>query len=241
MINSNVQSCFICENENCFLRNLSQDCLSKVDSKKECVSFPKGQSIFKEYDPVSGIYFIKKGRVKVLINGIDDKEQIVRFACDGHILGHRAIGSEKYPISAVAITDSLVCFVDNSMLYVAFMENPKLTFALMMFYSRELRKVEIRMKYLGQMSVREKVAEALLYMHEVFGVNKSDNTLNVELTRQEIADFSGTTADQVIKQCKDFESEKLIVRNKRKIGLVNPLKLEKIVSHFRIHEFFNQQ
>lgn len=235
-----MANCETCTNKNCFIKVCSHEWISKIASAKTEMLYKKGHHIFRHGDPVAGMYFILRGKVKVLVNGYHDREQIVRLANDGHILGHRGLGAETYPISAVAMEDSLICFVDNDTLKDAIMQNPKLSMALMMFYSRELRKTEIRMKYLGQMHVREKVAEALLLLMETFGIN-ADSSLNVDISRQDIADIAGTTANRVTTQLNDLEDEKLIDRAKRKIIIKDAAGLKKVVAPFNVNQFFEQK
>jgi CRP-like cAMP-binding protein len=235
-------SCKICNTLHCFIReNLSEKWIDIVDSSKQQVLYKEEQLIVRQGEPVAGMYFIRQGKVKVVTSGYQGQEQIVRLATDGHVIGHRGLGNDVYPISAAAMTNSLICFVDNAALSDAFIQNPKFPLALMMFYSRELRKMELRMKYLGQMNVREKIAEALLYIHKVFGISPEDGALNISSCRQEIACFAGINNDQVTKQLKDFSNENLVVKRKRRIRLINPRGLEKIVHHFGTDEFFKQQ
>ena len=168
--------------------------------------------------------------MKVISTGMNGKEQIVRLATDGHLVGHRGYGSETYPIGAVALEDTLGCFLDNEMMYDAFMNNPKLTYAMMMFYSFELRKTEIRQRLLSQMTIREKVADTLLYLKEVFGLDTKNKGLNVNLSRQEIAGIAGTTAEQVTRILTEFEEELLIEKRGKKILLHNEKGLEKMIA-----------
>ena len=58
--------------------------------------------------------------------------------------------------------------------------------------------------------------------------------MKISLSRQDIADLAGTTAEQVTRQLSDFENEKLIARNKREIIFLNIKKLENIVSDYKI-------
>ena len=237
----NKISCKTCSTVNCFIReNLSAEWIDKVDTAKQQLFYENGQYIFKQGWPVEGMYFIMYGNVKVLTTGFKGNDQIVRLATDGHILGHRGLGNEVYPVSAKVIKDTLVCFVDNVTLSKSFIHNPKFPYALMMFYSRELRKMELRMMYLGHMNVREKIAEALLYINVIFGTNTDDGTLNTDSFRQVIAKLSATNTDQVTKQIKDFENEKLVLRIRRRIKLINTNGLEKIVHHFGTNELLKQ-
>lgn len=221
-------SCKSCQNKECFIH---QNWIPEWadDLIKYQIPFKQGQNIVSEGAPVLGIYFILTGKVKVFFTGLNAKHQIVRFASEGHIIGHRGFGNDVYPISAVAMEDSLVCFVENATLMEMFMSNPKFTLAMMMFYSRELRKMENRMKNIAQMNVREKVAEALLLLQDNFGLNKQKE-INVPFSREDIANTAGTNVEQVTRQITDFESEGLISKTGRKIGILNLEGLQKIIS-----------
>ena len=168
-------TCKKCDNNACFIKKtLPSSWLTKIEFKKIQIEHQAKDAIFREEGYVRGVYFIKTGKVKIIAKGAENKEQIVRLAMEGHVLGHRGLGDDRYPVSAIACIDTTVCFIDNDTLYEAFVNNPKLILQMMEFYSRELRKSEIRMKYLTQMNVQEKIAEALLYLKQAFGINKKN-------------------------------------------------------------------
>jgi len=227
--------CNECNNEKCFIR---QGCfgewLNKISSNKNQLWYKKGSYIFREGEPIYGIYFIQQGGVKVVTKSLHGREQIVRLAKEGQILGHRGVGRTYYYFNSVALMDSLICFVENELFYEACMNCPEFAVKLIFFYASELRRAELRVKYQAQMNIREKVAMAFTYSYELFGVNPDTRMLNISLSRQDIADIAGTTAEQVTRQLSDFESEKLIARNKREIILLNIKGLEDIVSDYKI-------
>ncbi|MBI4930617.1 MAG: Crp/Fnr family transcriptional regulator [Bacteroidetes bacterium] len=226
-------SCELCANTNCFIKMYcSPEWIHQISLSKSQVFYKQNQKIISEGEPVLGIYFIQQGKVKVFSTGLDGRQQIVRFANDGHILGHRGLGYEKYPINAEAMESSLICFVLNEILNEMFMANPKFSTGLMMFYSRELRKIEIRMKNIAHMNLREKIAEALLLLFENFGLNQ-EKELDVPLTREDIASSAGTNVEQVSRQLTEFEKEGFIAKRGRKIAILKKEGLKKIISkHF---------
>lgn len=225
--------CKSCINIHCFIhKNLTPEWIKNY--VKFQISFKQGQHIIVEGTPVLGIYFILIGKVKIFFTGINGKQQIVRFANDGHIIGHRGLGNDIYPISAIAMEDSTICFIDNETLNEMFLSNPKFTFDMMMFYSRELRKMENRMKNIAQMNVREKVADTLLLLVENFGLN-ADNEIDVTFNREDIANTAGTNVEQVTRQLSDFTSEGLIVKQGKKIAIANQDGLKKIISQHNNH------
>ena len=231
----NVTACQECINEQCFVRRYcSSTWISIINLSKSTDKYPKGQNIFREGGRVMGVYFIQNGKIKVVSTGYDNKQQITRLAKNGHILGHMGYGRETYPVGAVALDDSWVCFVDNTTINDAFLNNPKFVQALMSFYSSELRKIELRFRYLAQMTMKEKVVCALFYLKEMFGQNAEDGSLNVCFSRQELAELCGTNAEQVSRELTILEKEMLIEKDGRKLIILDSDKLEKILAEHNI-------
>lgn len=227
--------CLECKNTKCSIQRYCSEISTQVAELSKSQSLYKtGQYIFTEGSPVRGIYFIYKGKVKVVTAGIQNREQIVRLASEGHILGHRGYGGEIYPIGAVALQDTTVCFMDNATLKELFDKNPNFTYAMMMFYSQELRKVEKRIKYVSQMTVSERVVESLLYYINTFGYEKGSGLMNLGLPRKDISALAGTNADQVSRALSELKRMGVLETKGKRIYILNPEKLREIVSDFDI-------
>lgn len=211
--------CKDCASENCFLfKNSHPDFHEELMSKKSCVSYKKKQLVFQEGEPVSGVYFIREGKVKVSKEA-DYRGQIVRLAKSGDVLGHRGINKKNiYPITASAIEDSLICFVEQEMLFKLMNKNSELSIKMMLFYADELQKTEIRLRNMAIMTVRERIADALLMIHDVFGVKKGKEfLLDVELSRKDIAEIAGTYQEQASRFITEFKSEGILALDGKKI------------------------
>ncbi len=227
--------CKSCTSHNCFVkRYCTGDALMTISDTKNQDFYKKGDHIFREGNTMLGIHFIQNGGVKVVTPNLHGREQVVRLASDGNILGHRVLGNDKYYFNAIALMDTNVCFIETSVFKDTCMNSPDFAYGLILFYALELRRTELRVKYQSQMNIREKVAEAFVYLNEIFGTNVKTKTLNIELSRQEIADTAGTTPEQVSRQLSDFEDEKLISRKKREIQILNLRGLQNIVRNYKI-------
>ncbi|WP_242204166.1 Crp/Fnr family transcriptional regulator [Aestuariivivens insulae] len=228
-------SCMACENHNCLIkRNVGAFENSKLTTEKNNLRCKKGQQFIMEGAPVNGLFFILKGKVKVYRTGINGREQIVRFARAGEIIGHRGFGTEEYySIGAMALEDSVLCYFSKDNLQEALMDNPKLTYDLMLFYANELNRSESKVKTISQMTVRERVIDTLLYINRKFGENKG--FLDVSLSRREYAEYAGTTEEQVIRVFSVLKKENLIVAKGKKIGIVDVQRLKNEISE---HNFY---
>ena len=81
---------------------------------------------------------------------------------------------------------------------------------------------------IARLSVTAKVADALLMMYEKYGGNGNNNTLNLVLSRQEIADLSSTTQEQVSKVLSVLKRKGLIETQVKKISILKPDELKQI-------------
>ena len=238
MIKSGIEgnSCNNCKTENCFIKQFcSSDYINLISDLKETSIYRENQYIAHEGNVVLGLFFIQKGKAKVVSSGLAGRTQVVRLTKEGDIIGHRGYGGEKYPIGAVALEESKICFIDNETIYKAFMDNPMLTYELMMYYSKELRKSESRIKSQAQMNVREKVADSLLCCNSLYN---SSNTYPycIQLTRQDLADLAGINTEQLSRILSEFKKDKIISISKNEISIENQELLNEIISPFGIIE-----
>ncbi|WP_308992276.1 Crp/Fnr family transcriptional regulator [Mariniflexile litorale] len=228
-------SCFSCENSSCLIKkNLLAFDGSKLITEKNNLRCKKGQQFIMEGAPVNGLFFVLKGKVKVFRTGINGREQIVRFAKEGEIIGHRGFGTEEhYSIGAIALEDTRLCYFSKQNLQEALLSNPRFAYDFMLFYANELNRSESKVKTISQMTVRERVVDTLLYILRKFGNVKG--FLNLPLSRKEYADYAGTTEEQVIRVFSTLKREKLITANGRRIAIVDVQALKNEISE---HHFY---
>lgn len=224
-MNTKEANCHTCLNHNCLInRNLkSLDSLGFIASKRTIVC-RQSQSFILEGSPVHGLYFIYDGKAKVYSRGFQGKDQIIRFAGNGDIVGHRGLLTfESYKVSATAVEDSTLCYFSSDVLIEMLHSVANLSFDLMKFYAEELQRSEDKVKKFSQMNVRERVIDALMYIIKKFGT--TDGVINFKVSRREIADFAGTTEDQATRVLSKLNQEGLIYLEKKVIQIVNMEKL----------------
>ncbi|AFD07038.1 Crp/Fnr family transcriptional regulator [Solitalea canadensis] len=220
----------VCDMSSCFLcKYCIKEWLPAVESHKKNFDYKKGEVIFKEGDPVEGIYFVYKGKVKVHQKWGEDKELIIRFANSGSVFGHRGLGKyTSYPISATAIEPTTVCYISKDFFLATLKVNPNLLFETMLFYSNELQISEQKMKNLMHMSVKGRVANALLSLIDTFDLDER-KFLRATLSRQDIASYAGTTYETAFRIMSEFVSDRAVIIEGKKIGIVNVDYLKEVV------------
>ncbi|MDG2150629.1 MAG: Crp/Fnr family transcriptional regulator [Polaribacter sp.] len=233
-LRNQIDACNLCEGENCLVRKYSDVLLNNDTDQNTVLKCKKGQQFIIEGAPVNGLFFIKKGTVKVFRTGINGREQIVRFAKDCEIIGHRGFGTQEYySIGAIALQDTELYYFSKEYLQKILLENPSITYDMMLFYANELNRSENKVKSISQMTVRERVIDTLLYIYRKFGNLRG--FLNLPLSRKEYADYAGTTEEQVIRIFSTLKKEGLITAKGKKIGINNVQNLKNEISE---HNYF---
>lgn len=207
--------------------------MTAVTARKCFITCPANQYLFQEGQEVTGAYFIYKGEFKIVGTTTSGRQQIVRLATDGQILGHRGYGDNFYPIGAISLVTSQVCYLDNDLLYEIFMNNPSVTYQVMRFYADELRKSELRTKFFGQMNTSEKIMYALIYASETFGLS-DDKFIRQPLSRLEYAEIAGTNAEQVSRTLSVLKKRGLIKLSGRRIGIPHLQKLKAELKNYHL-------
>jgi CRP-like cAMP-binding protein len=230
----NIAHCNSCLNENCLIKkHIHLDAMKQYVQKKHSFICKKGQQFIIEGSPIQGLYFIFDGKVKTVKTGINGREQIVRLTKNGDTVGFRGFGtSNRYLIGAYALEDTLLCNFSNEDMLDILHNVPEFTFDLMLFYAEELNKSENNIRKIAHMNVRERVIDTLLYIHRKFG--QINGMIELDLSRKEIADFAGTTDEQVIRVISSLKKESLITSSGKKIGLLN---IDKLKSEIKEHKY----
>ncbi|QQR81354.1 MAG: Crp/Fnr family transcriptional regulator [Deltaproteobacteria bacterium] len=176
---SKPAECHNCESRpNGIFCELEQASTRELEQRKTSNVYKKGQIIFYEGNQALGLYCVSSGRVKLYKTSIDGKEQIVRIASPGDVLGYRALlADEPYHATAEALEDAEVCCLDRNAFFPLLKKEPSLAMNLIQKLAQELRVAENLAATIAQKSVRERMAELLLTLKEVYG--KKMGTISV--------------------------------------------------------------
>ncbi|RLD60514.1 MAG: Crp/Fnr family transcriptional regulator [Bacteroidetes bacterium] len=208
--------------------NLSDDELSLLSLEKNCNLYKRGDIVYHEGNRMPGLFCISKGILKLYKTGIEGKGQIVAFAKQGDIIGYRSVLSNEVACTtAQVIEEAILCFIPADVFINLVKSNSKFSIKIMQLACNELGNANKLITDIAQKSVRERLAEILLILKDIFGVDEN-NVLQISLTREEIANLVGTATESVIRLLSEFKSEKMIELNGRKIRILDEKKIIKI-------------
>ena len=211
-------------------KHLTKEDLEKLNFEKSTESYKKGRIIYHEGSRINGCYCIQKGIIKVYKTGVDGKEQIIRFAKKGDLIGFRSILSEELACTtAKVIEDAFVCYMPAHTFFELIKNNGTFSLELLQLACRELGEANAYITDIAQKTVRERLAEILIHLKNEFGLDE-DKILQLSLTREELANIVGTATESVIRLLSEFKQDKLIDLNGRKIAILNESVLIRIAN-----------
>jgi CRP-like cAMP-binding protein len=217
---------------NSLFSQLTNDEITNLNFDKGCNFHKKGNIIYHEGSRVNGFYCVNKGIVKLFKTGIEGREQIIRFAKKGDIIGYRSLLSGELAChTAKVLEDATMCFIPGESLFALLRKNPEFTIELLQLTCRELGEANSFITDIAQKTVRERLAEVLFILKDNFGLDV-ENVLQISLTREELANIIGTATESVIRLLSEFKDDKLIELSGRKIKLLDQKALKKIANMY---------
>jgi CRP-like cAMP-binding protein len=213
-------------------KKLTPDQIDYLTANKSCNIVKKGTLLYQEGNRVSGIYCVNKGVLKIFKTGTEGKEQIIKFAKKGDIIGYRSvIISEPACTSVKVLDDAVLCHISSQDLYHLLKVNSEFGIEMLQIACKELGEANDYLTDIAQKSVKERLAEILLHLKDEFGVT-NEGIININLTREELANIIGTATESVIRLLSEFKSDGIIELQGRKIKLKDVNKLKKISNTF---------
>ncbi|MDC0006346.1 Crp/Fnr family transcriptional regulator [Winogradskyella sp.] len=223
---SKCESCIVKEFNS--LKSLSRDELMRVSACKTAKTYKKGQVIFEEGETLNGVYCVKDGVCKLTKLSENGKDQVVKLVVKGGLLGKRSLVSEQQTnLSATALNDMEMCFIPKSEIMNDLSKNPKFTLDVLREMAADLKDSDESLVNMAQKSVKQRMAEILLYVNDNFGVD-ADGFLSIVLSREDYASIVGTATESAIRILSQFKKEGLISTSGKLIKIEDTISLKRI-------------
>ena len=189
------------------LKTLNKEELIRISNCKTSRYIKKGEVIFEEGETLNGVFCVRDGICKLTKLSANGKDQIVKLVVKGELLGQRSlIADEASNLKATALNDMELCFIPKSEIIDDLKKNSSFSYDLLKNMANDLKEADDIIVNMAQKSVRQRLAETLIYISENFGTNP-DGTLSVILSREDFASIVGTATESAIRVLSQFKKE----------------------------------
>ena len=191
--------------------------------------FKTNEMIYFEDDNPSELMCLLEGKVKIFKSGVGGRSQIIRMIRPVQFFGYRAyFAREQYVTAASAFEPSVVCMISIKIIETLLRGNGDLALYFIHLLSTDLGVADQRVVSLTQKHVRGRLADSLLSLKESYGLEKDGATINIYLTREDLANLSNMTTSNAIRTLSTFVNEQIVAIDGRKIKIIDEERLRNI-------------
>jgi CRP-like cAMP-binding protein len=212
------------------LRGLSDLELQAVLAEAHIQRLADGAFYFMEEDPAEKSYILLNGKVKLGKLTEVGQQVILGYLIPGRVFGIISILKKvTYPVSAQAVGDCRALVWDQSTMNHLMDAQPRMGLNALRIMAGQIREFQNTIRDLSTRRVEQRIAKAVLRLARQSGRKTEDGVLiNLPLTRQDLAEMTGTTLYTVSRVLKDWEAQGLVQSQRQRVVIRSPHELVQI-------------
>jgi CRP/FNR family cyclic AMP-dependent transcriptional regulator len=171
--------------------------LATIGEGRKSLIFPRKQGIFAQGDTADAVYYIQKGKVKLIVVSKTGREATIGILGEGDFFGEGTLAGQAQRMgSAVAMTDCEILRIDKkAMMNALHREHAFSDLFVAYLLARNVRYEEDLVDQLFNSSEKRLARVLLLLAH--FGKDGVPETVVPKISQESLAEMVGTTRSRV--------------------------------------------
>ncbi len=205
--------------ESPLFRGLGDQELDEIRSAGALRRFSSGDLFIRQGDPADAYYFLFCGHGKLTQVTPDGHQVLLRFIRPGNGIGVTSVlRGFDYVWSVQAIGECRTLVLHGETLARFFEGDPHLALNALRIIVNSNRELEIRYQGLLTESVEQRVSQALVRLSDEVGRTISDGVLiDVPLSREDLAEYAGTTLYTVSRLLRQWELDGFVRTGRERV------------------------
>jgi CRP-like cAMP-binding protein len=202
-------------------------------ARSSVATLKRGQTLARQGEPARHFYLVESGFLKVLQLTAEGTELIMRFVAAGEPFGGVvALGNAPYPVTAIATQPTVVRAWTRETISTLLVGTPQVSVNIMREMATHMTDALTRVRELTTARVGPRLAQTLLRLARQCGERTPEGVLITQpLTRQELANLTGTTLYTVSRTLTKWETLGLLESRKRLLLIRSLRKLQDVSGH----------
>jgi CRP-like cAMP-binding protein/FixJ family two-component response regulator len=199
--------------------------MSRYDSTR----VPKKQVVYTEGKRPRFLYYVTEGKIKTYRIHEDGKEYITNLYTKGDFMGYLPLLEDTlYDETAEVLEDAELLMIPKDDFLNVLYKDITIASTFIKLIAQNVKDKEERLMQLAYGSLRKRIAKALLDIYTKFNAESGGNR-QINISREDIAQYVGTATESLIRTLSDFKGEKLIETVEGKIRITNLDKLKHLL------------
>lgn len=206
------------------LRDLKSSEFESVIQFSQTTSIQDGAFFFLEGNPADKGFILIEGKVKLEQVTSDGRQILLGYLVPGRVFGIIAILKKvTYPVSAQAVGTSKAIYWEQDTLNQLMKSYPIIALNALHIMAGQIRQFQNQVKDLSTKRVEQRIARAILRLARQSGKRTDEGVLiDLLLSRQDLAEMTGTTLYTVSRILTDWEKGGLVKSYRQKIIITYP-------------------
>jgi CRP-like cAMP-binding protein len=213
-------------------RGLSEEDRHRLADVALVKSWEKGETIFNEGDASDFLLNVLSGRVKVVKLQPSGKEVILEIFGPGDPVGAVvAYEGRPFPASAIAVERTSCLLVRRAPFFALLEKHPSMVRGLLSAFTRRIVELAQRIPEVAGARVETRFAHLFLKLADRMGRPQGASVfIPMVLSRQELADLTGTTIETCIRLMSRWGKEGIVETGKDGFVLAKRSALEALIA-----------
>jgi CRP/FNR family cyclic AMP-dependent transcriptional regulator len=174
------------------------------------------EAIFLQTDEGAALFGILVGEVRIVISGIDGREQVLRVLRPGEMFGEiSAVDGRGRSASAIAVTRCRLLLLERRSLLELIASQPAVAIGLIGNLCESMRCITAQVEGLLFHTLSERLASALL------GLGKSNPSMSINVTQTELGQMTGVTRESVNKKLRAWQTAGLLELQPGRVRIID--------------------
>lgn len=211
-----------------FFGTVSDDLIEKIDRMSRVAVYEKGETIFAENSPCSGMYIVATGAVKIYKIGPDGREHVIHVAEPGETFGEAAmfLESPEYPAYAGAVKKTETIFIPNRPMLELLENDCRLSFQVLGSLAAWTHKLVTKLELLTLKDASSRLAGYMIGRAGESGYGGAE--FDISIPKQTLASQLAISSETLSRLLNRFEAQGLIESSGRHIKISDAKGLEEV-------------
>lgn len=175
--------------------------------------YRRGTHIFMQGDPLTNVYFIHQGKVKIYKTDLNGKEQIVNILQPGDMFPHQGFfRKDNYPAHAEVIENAVLIYIPINQFENFLVTHPNICVKLFHVLGDLIVDLQARLEEQIMNNTYEQIIKLLLRLSQSHGEAQDDGTirLTTHFTNRELANMIGSSRETVSRTLTQLKKKHMI-------------------------------
>ena len=181
-------------------------------------TYRKGELLFTEGDPCTGLFVIESGQVRIFKSSPNGREQILTVEGPGSSVAELPLfDGGTYPASTAAVCDSRIHFISKQDFHSLCLVHPQVPLKVLKVVGGRLRKLVGIIEELSFTTVRSRLISVLVRLAKAGKKTTEGIEIQLPPSNQELASEIGTVRELVSRNLSRLQAEDLIRMNAKTV------------------------